>query len=210
MRSVFSGLLLLCLLAPAYAAQSSNDRGDDHDLDKMSDAQRNTTLSQGYAQLYEAVSALRWMDEALLLKFESKPTELFIKDLAGYSSEVREQLERLEKDYPSLSLKDDGLPLLTRSMRKAAAKDRLKNLAPITGAKGAEFERTLLLTQSGTLNQLRFLAREIALAESNADRRKFASGVAQRFERLYGDVLKLLNQHYFCARDAKKSKRKKK
>ena len=167
------------------------------DVEKLSETERNRVLSQGYAQLYEAAKGLRWLDDFLLLKFESDATRKVIDDLATYSSELKRQLEELARNYPSLTLDDDGLPLLEKNKRKAQQMDRAKTLLPLVGAHGADFERTLLLTESGALNQLRFLAQALADAEKSAPRREFVLGVQRKFDGLYVDVVKLLDRRFF-------------
>jgi len=167
------------------------------DLENLSEADRNRVLSQGYAQLYDAANGLRWIDEILLVKSKSDATRKVIDDLATYSSQLKVQLEELARNYPSLTLDDDGLPLLERNKRKAQKIDRAKTLLPFTGAHGADFERTLLLTVSGTLNQLRFLAQALADAEKSAPRREFVLGAKQRFDGIYVETVKLLDRDFF-------------
>jgi hypothetical protein len=162
-----------------------------------SDSDRNRVLSQGYSQLYDAASSLRWLDEILLIKFESDETQKVITDVAKYATTLRGELEQLERDYPSLTLRDDGLPVLEKKKRSAQALDRAKTLAPVSGAHGADFERTLLLTQSGALNQLRFLAQVLVEEEKSEPRRKWMLEVQRNFDRLYVDVVKLLDQRHF-------------
>ena len=169
------------------------------DLEAMSEADRDRVLSEGYSQLYDAASGLRWLDEFLLVKFESDDTQRVITDLAHYASQLKGELEQLEHDYPSLSIHNDGLPLLEKNKREMQAKDRAKTLAPLIGAKGADFERTLLLTQSGALNQLRFLAQAIVDAEKSGPRRTWMIDVQRRLDHLYVEVVKLLDRRFFRA-----------
>ena len=157
----------------------------------------DTVLSHGYAQLYDAASGLRWLDEFLLVKTESAPTHQAIRELAEYSSRLKRELEELARANPSISLQDDGLPLLERNKRKALQADRAKSLAPLAGARGSDFERTLLLTQSGVLNQLRFLAQAIADAETDTERRQYVTGVRQELDRLYARIVRLLDKEFF-------------
>jgi hypothetical protein len=200
-----SKLVLLAIAAAAVAwpgagaAAKPVDRPalQPRELKNLSQTERDRVLSQGYAQLYDAAKGLRWLDEFLAVKFESEPTRKVIGDLARYSTELKAQLDDLVARYPSLSLDDDGLPLMERNKRKAQQADRAKTLAPLVGAHGADFERTLLLTESGALNQLRFLAGAIADAETNPSRREFALGVQRRFDELYLEVVKLLDQRFF-------------
>lgn len=171
---------------------------DEKKLEELSEAEHNKLLSEGYSQLYDAASGLRYLDEFLAVKFESDATDAVITDVAEYAARLRGQLEQLGKDYPSLSLEDDGLPILDKKAREIGQKERLKSLAPIVGSTDAEFERTLLLTQSGALNQLRYLSQVIAEAEKSEERKAFLGDVRQNFDRLYNDVVGLLNKEYFC------------
>jgi hypothetical protein len=199
---VTSGPLLAAAVALALAGCAGQAKKEPatartDDVDKMSETERNRVLSHGYAQLYDAANGLRWLDELLLVKFESDATQKVITDLAHYSADLKQQLEELARRYPSLTLDDDGLPLLERNKRQMQARDRAKSLAPLVGAKGADFERTLLLTQSGALNQLRFLAQAIADAEKSSPRRDFALGVQRRLDQIYLEVVKLLDRRFF-------------
>jgi hypothetical protein len=159
--------------------------------------QRQRELSQGYARLYQAASSLRFLDELLLVKFESRDTERVIGQIAAYGSRLKSELEDLARANPGLSLEDDGLPLLERDAHKRQQHDRLRTLAPLKGASGADFERTLLLTQSGALNQLRFLADALAEAETSEARRAYALGVRRELDRLYVQIVELLDKRYF-------------
>lgn len=183
------------------SARSSSAAFDQQELKELSETQHNKVLSEGYSQLYDSASGLAYLDEFLVLKFESKATDAVITDIAEYAATLKGQLEQLAKDYPSLSLDDDGLPVLEKRTRSAVQQDRIVSLAPLVGRTGANFERTLLLTQSGALNQLRFLTQITAEAEKSAERRAFLNEAKQTFARLYGEVVQLLNEQYFCPAD---------
>ncbi len=174
--------------------QATSELGDE----TQSEADRNRILSEGYSQLYEAASSLKYLDEALILKFESDAVGNFANDAADYFAQLKGELEQLVKDYPSLSLDDNGLPLLEKKTRSAAQKNRLKSVAPVTGRTGAEFERTLLLTLSGAFNHLRLLALVMQDEEKSEQRKAFLKVVQQNFDRLYDEDIKLLNEEYFC------------
>jgi len=196
-RPLLAVAVALALAGCAGRAAKEPTAARTDDVEKMSETERNRVLSHGYAQLYDAANGLRWLDEFLLVKFESDATQKAITDLAHYATELKKQLEDLAQKYPSLSLQDDGLPLLERNKRQMQARDRAKTLAPLVGAKGADFERTLLLTQSGALNQLRFLAQAIADAEKSSPRREFGLGVQKRLDGIYVEVVKLLDRRFF-------------
>ena len=175
------------LLAPAAHADPAP--GATHDRE----------LSQGYAELYEAVSGLRWLEALLAIKFESEETHRVVSDLAHDAAGMKGELEAMAREYPSLSLKDDGLPALERRKRELMERDRAKSLAPIVGAKGADFERTLLLSQSGALNQLRFLAAALEEAERGSPREAQVARIRERLDRHYVAVVRLLDRRFFRA-----------
>jgi hypothetical protein len=77
---------------------------------------------------------------------------------------------------------------------------RVKSFAPLVGSTGADFERTLLLTQAGQLNQARYLSEVLADAEANADRRRLLVELNGEFDELYGRVDELLEEQYYCER----------
>jgi len=189
---------MLALAAlPAMAAAPSHPC--EHIDPDQREADAHTTLSQGYAQLYEAASGLRLLDNILMAKSESAETRQVIEKLSKYAGRLRGELERIAKENPRLSLEDDGLPRIERDKRRALARDRAKTLAPLIGAGGADFERTLLLTQSGALNNLRFLAQALADAEIDKSRRKYLLGVRDELDRLYREVVALLDRRFFKA-----------
>ena len=156
-------------------------------------------LNYGYARLYGAAGTLRLLDELLLVKLESKETEQVIGRIAAYGSRLRSELEDLERAHPSVSLDDEGRSQLQQDVNKRQQRDRLRTLAPLTGASGADFERTLLLTQSGALNNLRFLAQALADAEISKSRRKYLLGVRDELDGLYREVVALLDRRFFKA-----------
>jgi hypothetical protein len=163
------------------------------DADRISQKE----LNYGYARLYGAAGTLRLLDELLLVKLESKETEQVIGQIAAYGSRLRSELEDLERAHPAVSLDDEGRSRLQQDVSKRQQRDRMRALAPLTGASGADFERTLLLTQSGALNQLRFLADAIAHAETNESRRAYVKGVRRELDRLYVQTVELLDRRYF-------------
>jgi hypothetical protein len=159
------------------------------------DAQRE--LNYEYAKLYKAVSSLRFMDELLLIKFESKETEQLVKQIADFGSRTKSELDDLARAHPEISFDDDGRTQLSRESSKRQKHDRLKAFAPLTGATGADFERMLLLGQQGILYQLRFRADVMADAEASALRRTWLHKVRKELDGLYVQTLDLLDKRYF-------------
>lgn len=160
---------------------------------------RQRELNAEYAKLYKAVSGLRLLDELLLVKLESEETEVLVGQVAAFGSRTRAELEDLARAHPEVSLADDGRSPLSRESSRRQDRDRLKSYAPLTGASGADFERMLLLGQSGTLYQLRFRVDVMADAETSEPRRAYLRKVRQDLDRLYVQTVELLDARYFKA-----------
>lgn len=157
----------------------------------------NRVLSEGYSQLYDTVRGLGYIDTGLAFKKTSRPTRAIIGDVSAYSNGLKDRLERLEAEYPSLTIHDNGLPLAEIRKREGERWDRVKAMAPIAGATGDDFERSLLLSETAVLNHTRFLAKALADLEKNPQRKEFAIGVQQKFDGYYARVLGLLDRKYF-------------
>jgi len=180
----------------AELAEESSTRNIES-LDNLTDAQLNQILSEGYSSFYAAASGLKWLDKALILKAESEAVGKLATETSEYMAKLASDLEELNKNYPSLSIDNEGLPVMESLKRKAAQKDRLESFAPLVGSTGREFERTLLLTLSGAFNQLRFLARVMQEQEKSDERQALLLDIQQNFDRLYAADVKLLDDVYF-------------
>ena len=155
------------------------------------------TLSHGYAQLHTMLGALAWTDDLLLFKLESDWLEDTAEDLAKTASSLDGRLERLAGKYPGVDLDDDGLPEIERRKRDAVRNDRLLSFAPMIGRTGANFERTLLLSTSGALNQMRHLCRVMLELETEPGLRGYLDDARRETDRLYARVVDLLEERYF-------------
>ena len=173
-------------LGPASAQQ--DDTSGDAELHR---------LNQGYSLLYGDVSGLANADKVFLVKFGNAATQQVVTDTADYMAELTGQLEQLARDYPSLRLDLKPLPKIERDKQGAATAARIKSFAPVVGRTGPDFERTLLLTLSGGLNQMRHLARVMAQAERSTPRRKLLSQAESRLDTLHADIEQVLKEHYF-------------
>ena len=154
-------------------------------------------LNDGYSLLYGNVSGLEVVDKILYVKIANEETSTIVDEIASYSAELAKELEMISEDYPSIRIDLDPLPEVEKAKQAAAQKQRVLSFVPIVGRTGANFERTLLLTLSGGLNQLRFLCQVIAEEETNEQRREKVLVAGDRFKELYVDTLKLLNEEYY-------------
>lgn len=186
--------VMLLLAAPPVAPARTAPGGKDQEVQKV------RALSNGYAQLYRTVSGLKHLDKLLYVKrVESDKFEAAIEALSDYAGDLSDQLEKLAKDYPSLNLEDTGLPEVELKRRRAVVKDRLEDMAPIVGKTGIEFERTMLVSVLGPVNNLRFLAEVLYEEEKDARRKAFLVGTREKLDGHFNRMLALLERDYFCA-----------
>jgi hypothetical protein len=187
LRAWSAALLLAGLLTTADAKVSDQDRED------------LRVVSQGYAQLYQMVSGLAHLDKAKYVKIESDKIEAMNEDIAATAGGLKDQLEELAERYPSLNLDDSGLPEIEKKKRRAIRWDRFADLAPIVGKTGKDYERTLLVTEIGLLNSVRFLLEVTSEEEKNPKRAALLTKARGRFDDLFDRAVRLLERDYFCA-----------
>ena len=186
LRSLVGGLLSALLFAGCAIAPQGMP------------AERPTEdLNAGYSLLYDAVSGLQHGDRAFYVKFESDPAQRVVSRVADYAAALTADLERVEREFPAVDIRQQPLPLLERRKRQALRNSNLKRLAPVVGETGPAFERTLLLSTSGALNQLRFHAQVMAQLETDPALQSILRDAEQQFAALYVDVVELLNAQYF-------------
>ena len=183
-----SSLFLFLTACASFSEQSPNNDENSRD---------NEFLNDGYSLLYQAVSGLRFSDDLLLVKSESDTVKNVEENIADTASTMRGELEQLAEDYPAIDIERSPLPEIEVKKRSAVSKDRLLSFAPLVGRSGPAFERTLLLSNSGALNQTSFLCKVMAEKEPDEQLRKYLEQCEQRFSDLYDEVVVLLNKEYF-------------
>jgi hypothetical protein len=200
------------LIAMSMTACSTLGGGvpSDKELAQRSDSmpaltERQLLLENGYSQMYDAVKGLAWTDEIFLVKFETDRVETFGKNLAEAASQIGDELEMLAAATPWITLENDGLPEIENLKLEAVRKDRLESFLPLVGRSQSNFERTLLLSNSGALNQMQHLAEVLLEIETDPDRLAFLEETQSRFSDLYEDDILLLNEDYFCDNTAAES-----
>lgn len=151
-------------------------------------------VNEGYNLLYEVVSAQKFTDELLLIKIESDAVDAVISELTEDAARIEGELKQIAEKDPTIDLDRELLPEMERRKRDSVQLDRLKDLL---GRTGKRFERLLLLTQSGALNQTRHLARVMVEAEAREDRKAFWQEVQRQFDENYQNVVALLESEYF-------------
>lgn len=154
-------------------------------------------LNYGYAALYSAARGLRHSDKIFLVKLESGACQAVVEGLSEAMARITADLEKLDAADPDLRLDDEGLPEIELRKRDAVTRDRLLSFKPITGRTGMNFERTLLLSESGALNQLQFLVEELDQADPDPQRSAALKNIHASLKDQYAKVVGLLNREYF-------------
>lgn len=150
--------------------------------------------SQGYTMMYAAVDALKWGDELLLVKVETDEVDRLVSDVAAYADELGAKLEAMSERDPVVRLDLELQPELDERRLEAVKGARLTELL---GLSGPAFERHLLLTLAGGLDQQRHLARVMIEVEEDPARRAFWLNVRERFEQMFARTTELLERRYF-------------
>src|ERR1700734_2087386 len=124
-------------------------------------------LSIGYSLLYQeadGIPKLKW-----LLMFKDKPEEMgrVTNDLIGYYQQLAGTMKRLSKQYPAMRIDVTAMSEIESEERKAIGEDLAKDLAPVVGKSGVEFEREALLMFYNSLNEQSHLTGVMVGLETN-------------------------------------------
>lgn len=160
--------------------------------------QAQIDISQGYAQLFQTANGLSNVNKLLYVKLESDAVDRFITDLSEDMATMAMATKAATRSAEWINLDDTGLPRIEQMKRSKSQFDRALGLAPAFGRTGADFERTLLLTLSGGLNQSRYLVRVLLELDTDEERKAFLKQARDTFDRLYDADVDLLNSRYFC------------
>jgi hypothetical protein len=154
-------------------------------------------LNEGYSILYSHLEGLAKFDLIFLVKSEAKPVNEVTTAATEYADALKKTLDRVAKDYPAVDITLEPLPVMEQRTRSAVTKDRLLSLAPVVGLTGESFDRRMLQNLEGILNQLRFLTQALADEELEPSLKQILTTAHNKFEELYGRVLKLLAEKYY-------------
>jgi hypothetical protein len=152
------------------------------------------SVNVGYTLLYTIVSAQKNSDKILLIKRVSPQVEKVIKDISNATGDMDADLKKFAKEDPNIVLDRSVLPLIEEKQRESAT---LERGLQFIGTSGKPFERLLLLTQSGLLTTERHVSRVMRDSEANPDRKAFWEQATKTFDKLYAELVKLLENEYF-------------
>lgn len=154
-------------------------------------------LSEGYSLLYADATNIHRLEWILYVKVESDPFDQLITSISDYGKELKQNLERIAREYPGVRIDLKPLPEMEKRKRFAVGKDRAIRYAPLSGRGGPEYERTMLISLSNALNHEYHLCGVMAAEEPDAGLKKFLLTCQQRYEELHALTLDLLEREYF-------------
>ena len=198
LRAVAGIALATALGACASAAPTPPAVCEDHASAPRLDAQR-LMLAEGYSMLHKDAHTIGSVRLLLMVKKDSDDFDHTVTAITDYGQKLEKDLERIGKDYPGVRIDLDPLPEMEKRKRLATGFDRFFEIAPVTGKKGPAFERTLLISLAGGLNQERHLAEVMAKEEPDASLKKFLLDTQAAMDALYDRAQALLERKYFKA-----------
>jgi len=154
-------------------------------------------LAEGYSMLHKDAFTISAVRGLLYVKEESDEFDAYVTAVSKYGSDLHDELERLAKDYPGVRIDLQPLPEMEVRKRLATGWDRFKEVAPVTGKKGAAWERTVLISLVNGLNQERHLCEEMAKEEPNAQLKKFMTEQQEAMTKFWERGERLLEKRYY-------------
>jgi len=154
-------------------------------------------LAIGYSLLYQeadGIPKLKW-----LIRFKDKPEEMskLTDELISYYQQLAQTLEKLSKQFPAVRINVKPMSDIEADTRKAIGVDLAKDIAPVIGKSGTDFEREALLNFYDSLNEQRHLVRVMLEREKVPALRDFLETTRYELDSRYDKVETLLNHHYF-------------
>jgi hypothetical protein len=181
----------LAVLAPAC------DRDGARRDRQVGVSQQRVMLSEGYSLLYADASKIGRVRLVLYVKVESQEFNDVVTEVSRFGSELRQDLERIARDYPGVRIDLTPLPEMEARKRFALGMDRVVRFAPLVGRSRLEYERTMLIGLAGALDHERHLCRVMAQEEPNAGLQEILVSAEKRYDGLYELVMNLLNREHF-------------
>ena len=154
-------------------------------------------LSVGYSLLHQeadGIPKLKW-----LIRFKDKSDDMskVTAELVSYYQQLADTLQTLSKQFPAVRLDVRTMPEILADTRKGIGTDMAKDIAPVVGKSGVEFEREALLNFHDALNEQRHLVRAMLERETVPALKDFLEKTRYELDSRYEKVGALLNRRYF-------------
>jgi hypothetical protein len=181
--------LLLLLVACSHLSERKGPALDS----KAARAQ----LSLGYSLLYQEADGIPKLKWILMFKEKSEDMGRFTQELVEYYQHLADTLRRLSTQYPAMHIDVQPMSEIEADARKAIGTDLAKDLAPIVGKSGVDFEREALLMFYNALNEQRHLVGVMVERETAPGLRKFLEATRTELDAEHAKAGALLNRRYF-------------
>ena len=156
---------------------------------RLSVASGASTRNNCYSLLHQLLDEQKDVSLLRFIKSEDSDVKKLVKRIAVNSGTGAKLLEEFAKDDPSIRLDDLRLPPGELATRDAIASTKEKELL---SQSGAEFELTLLLTQTEALSYAWHLAKVAGEHEPQLERARALAGISEDMQNLYHNVFVLL------------------
>ena len=163
-------------------------------------------LNEGYSILYSNISSIALSHLVLLVKVESDTIDHVVTKVSEYAGTLKNTLERVAKDYPAINIELQPLPELEKRTRDAVVWNRIRSFTPFVGLTGIEFERRMLQSLEGPINQTRYLCKVMADEEPEPSLKHILTDAKSKFDRFYDEIIDLLNAQFYI-NDTNKNKK---
>jgi hypothetical protein len=180
-------LLALTATASSFATEQSAPEKPDS----------RAQLSIGYSLLYQefdGIPKLKW-----LLDFKDKTSEMgqLTHDLISYYQQLADNMKKLSTQYPAMRIDADAMSPIEAEERKAIGADQAKDMAPLVGKTGRDFERETLLMFYDALNEQRHLTAVMVGRETSPNLKRFLESTKAQLDEHHAKIGALLNRRYF-------------
>ena len=160
-------------------------------------SEQRLMLSEGYSMLYADAAKIDLIDLLLYVKTETAEFDVVISKVSRYGGVLKQDLERIARDYPGVRIDLKPLPEMETRKCHAIGKDKAILFAPFIGIGGREFERSVLISLSNGINHESHLCKVMAGEEPDPGLKKFLLETEQHYQALYTLVMRLLEREHF-------------
>ena len=168
---------------------------------KLSTKDPRAQLSIGYSLLYQEANGIPKLDWLLMFKEKTSEMARMTHDLVDYYKQLAARMLTLSKQYPAMRVDIDPMSKIEADARKAIGTDQAKDMAPVVGKSGIDFERETLLMFYDALNEQRHLVGVMIEQESSPNLKKFLETTKVELEERHEKVGALLSRRYFTHAD---------
>jgi hypothetical protein len=154
-------------------------------------------LSIGYSLLYQEADGIPKLKWILMFKDKTEEMGQVTHELVSYYQQLADTMQKLSKQYPAMRIDVAPMSQIEGEERKAMGTDLAKDLAPVIGKTGIDFEREALLTFYNALNEQRHLTGVMVGLEPDPALKKFLETTKTQLDEHYAKIGALLNRRYF-------------